>query len=257
MSLLDAPLGSYMSAPVHTVPEGATLREAHEELERLAISALCVVDPAGRPCGVLSRTDLIGARRRHDHGPRALELPQASVAELMHRDVVVLDVADCLARAASLLVDRGIHRVFVSEAGRLRGVVSGREIMEAAVRYRVRTPLASFMSRAILSVNPGDAVRVAVERLASTRKRALPVMQDGFALGWFTQYEALLFRDSPSESPVEDWMHARVLTVPETMSTHRAAAHALAVGAQRVLAMDDQGVSGLVTGTDFAAAITG
>ena len=246
---------SVMTAPVHTIGSARTLREAHDMLEQLEVSALCVVDDHEKPVGVLSRTDLVSSARPRALDRHMLDLPRALVGDLMQRDVATLDGSEPLSQAAGVVVNRGVHRVFVTEAGRVVGVVSTREIMEVLVAQRVRTPLASLMTRSMLSVGPRDPVRVAVDRLAATRKRALPVMVDNVAIGWFSQYEALLFRESPSESPVEDWMDPRVLTLPETMPAHRAAAHALTVCAQRLLALDDYGVTGIVTGTDVASAL--
>jgi arabinose-5-phosphate isomerase len=57
---LDRPVSEVMTAQPITVPLGTRVAEAIEVLRRHKISELPVVDPAGRPVGLLDVTDLIG-----------------------------------------------------------------------------------------------------------------------------------------------------------------------------------------------------
>lgn len=59
-SVLDEPISQHMTHSPITVPLGTPLREAVAILAQRKISELPVVDLAGRPCGILDITDIIG-----------------------------------------------------------------------------------------------------------------------------------------------------------------------------------------------------
>lgn len=59
--------GELMTRPVRTISPGAGLDRAARQLAESGVRRLYVVDGLGRPCGVLSRGDLLGSvpgRRR-------------------------------------------------------------------------------------------------------------------------------------------------------------------------------------------------
>jgi len=57
---LDEPIGRVMTSRPTTILAGARLRDAVAILEARRLSELPVVDPAGRPCGLLDVVDLVG-----------------------------------------------------------------------------------------------------------------------------------------------------------------------------------------------------
>jgi CBS domain-containing protein len=104
---------------VHTLPEGATLLEAAQQLYEKRVGALVVLDHNSAPAGVISERDIVRELARH--GERALS---ASVADAMSRGVITAtpneSIDECLAR----MTDRRIRHLPVIEDGRLAGVVS-------------------------------------------------------------------------------------------------------------------------------------
>ena len=84
--------------------------------QRFSIGGLPVVDAAGRPVGMISRTDLFEAARGRLHDP---------VSSLMMSFAFVLPISASLADAAALMVNEHMHRVpIVVEGGELVGLLT-------------------------------------------------------------------------------------------------------------------------------------
>ena len=78
------------------------------------------------------------------------------------------------------------------------------------------------------------------------------VVEDGWPVGAFTQADALGAREAPPDDRVDSWMDPRVICLPMATPVFRAAEQALATRARRVIAVDADGMRGILTGTDFA-----
>jgi len=249
------PIRRYMSSPVFTVNQRTPLREVDALLELHGVSALAVEDDSGRTAGVVSRTDLLRVGRVERHpASRTLVLPDGPVADAMQRDVVALGPDEPLERASRLMVKRHIHRVFVAEREDLLGVLSTTDLMRAVVDARLDTPIGELATKAIVSIGARESLGLAAVRLALAHKHALVVIDQGWPVGTLGDEELLLAREWPVQTPVEEWMNVRVLSLPMGMPAHRAAAAALAMNVRHVLAMDELGLRGIVTGIDFARA---
>jgi arabinose-5-phosphate isomerase len=59
-SALDEPIGRVMTARPTTLPVGTRLRDAVTILESRRLSELPVLDPTGRPVGLVDIVDLVG-----------------------------------------------------------------------------------------------------------------------------------------------------------------------------------------------------
>ncbi|HEX2552567.1 MAG TPA: CBS domain-containing protein [Microvirga sp.] len=136
-----------MVAQVVTVAPDATLQEAARVLLEHRISGLPVVDEAGRLVGVISEGDLlrrteIGTERRRSwwlemmvsQAVKTEEFVRSHatrVADLMTADVVAAAEETPLHEIASLLERHGIKRVPILREGRLVGLVSRANLLQA------------------------------------------------------------------------------------------------------------------------------
>jgi CBS domain-containing protein len=107
-----------------SVPAGAPFATVAAILSRNRIGAVPVLDRAGLLVGVVSEADLIGGR--DGAGLTARELMTPSV------HTVAADAT--LPAAARLLAAAGVRRLFVTERGRLAGVVSRRDLLKTYLR---------------------------------------------------------------------------------------------------------------------------
>lgn len=140
-----------------TVTDDATLKEAAAILLDNGISALAVVDSAGRPIGVVSRSDFVRHEREEDdhlpHTPDYFEMAElrersgtnqplagfefeesqaaALVREYMTPIVFIVAPTASAKQVIDKMLERRVHRLFVAEqGGGLVGVISALDILK-------------------------------------------------------------------------------------------------------------------------------
>lgn len=139
-------VGELMIPHVVCLGPDATVREARETLAKRRVSGAPVVDENGRPVGVISQTDLVRASLTaitaaqagrfytdvedyrdiaDDHVDRS-EMP---IASLMTREVWTVSKDTGVAVAASIMRERRVHRLLVTERGVLVGIVTALDLM--------------------------------------------------------------------------------------------------------------------------------
>jgi CBS domain-containing protein len=249
-----------MLSPVRTVRETEDIGDVEENLSKLGISALPVVDRAGGMVGVISRTDLLRAgrvRTMNGHRRRVLTLPKASARELMTPTVEIVSPETPLSEAARRMLKQHVHRLYVSQDRRPAGVIGTKEIMWAVFEARVALPISEVMHASLVVVAASDPLSLAIDRMALSHHSGLVVIEDGWPVGVLTQADALAAREAPSDDRVENWMDPRVICLPLAMPLFRTAEQAMATRARRVLAVDGKGARGILTGMDFARVVKG
>lgn len=268
MSHFAMPVSLYMSQPLAAVPEGATLTEVEEALFARKISCVPVVDKEGRCTGVLSRTDLLRIgrveARKASNGRTLLALPDMRAADVIKADALTITPETHVSDAARLMVKNHIHRVFVREASsaqdpgprpRLTAVFSTKEILAAIRDKREMQPISEIMVSPVFTIPSSATLAVATDRLSKAHVSGLVVInEDEWPIGVFTQAEALEARDLPPETLVDDVMNYAMLCLDVRTPLFRAAGHAHATRARRILAVEDRRVKGILTGIDFARA---
>lgn len=258
MSPYDAPVSAYMTPKVRTIARSARLTEAHAILREHTFSALVVTDGA-EAVGVLSRTDLLRIGRVTASGRRdaaLLELPDAAVSTAMSAPVAAVAPGTSMREAAREMLRRKVHRMVVrGDGGSLAGVLSTRDLMVAVRDAKAPATLGDFMTSPMLSVEALDTVGHATDLLEDAHVAGVVVLEDGRAVGLFTQTEALQARELPATTPVEEVMNYALVCLDRGMSLHRAAANALATRARRIVVVDHRRACGVVTGLDFARAL--
>lgn len=126
-----------------SIRASASVREALALLTDKGFSAAPVIDDAGRPVGVLSRTDLLVHQRENVHHrfqpterepiPEGFQIEEVDNAEV--RDVmtpVVFSVAPHTSAVSVVnqLIGLKVHRLFVvDEAGVLVGVITALDVL--------------------------------------------------------------------------------------------------------------------------------
>lgn len=253
-------VSGYMSSGVRTIGVDAPLSAAHSILREHAFSALPVLDPAGRVRGVISRTDLLRVGRATRSAGRGAPLlafdDDHAVSALMTAPAVTVTPDTPLVDAAEAMLRRRVHRlIVVDEAQGLLGVLSTKDLMVAVRDRRHAAPLGDFMSSPVQTIDALDTLARATDRLNDSRVAGLVVMEEGRPTGLFTQTEALQAREEAGSTPLEEVMSYAMLCLDRSAPMHRAAAHALATRARRIIVVERHHVCGVVTGMDFARAL--
>src|SRR5690348_7885944 len=126
-----ATAASVMTADPVSVPAGATITEVLAFLADKGFSAAPVIDQAGRPIGVVSRTDLLVHEREQalsqppPLGIGPPQLAQVRARDLMTPAVFAVKPQTPVASLAEQMVELNVHRLFVvDDSGALVGVVT-------------------------------------------------------------------------------------------------------------------------------------
>jgi CBS domain-containing protein len=139
-------VASVMTTQVTTAVPETPFRELVAAMTDNAISALPVVDGAGRPIGVVSEADVLAKQEfhgGHDEQPhhdragreRWFRAQGRNAAEVMTTPVRAIRADEPVSAAARLLATTGVRRLFVTEQdGRLAGVVSRRDLLRVYLR---------------------------------------------------------------------------------------------------------------------------
>jgi CBS domain-containing protein len=182
-------------------------------------------------------------------------LPAKAIATQMTRDVETITPRTLLAEAAGLMRNKRIHRLFVTEDGKLVGVLSTMDLMRAIVDKQMRHPVGDYMSSPVFTIRDKEPLSEAMKRLDRGHASGLIVVENGWPVGIFSKRQALEARDSRRSVAVGEVMSPRILVLPPSTSLYRAAAQALALGVRRVVIHDGRESKGILSGLDFAEAV--
>jgi CBS domain-containing protein len=133
-----------MTREVVSVPPHMRLKDLAQLLVERRISGAPVVDESGEVVGVVSEADLVAKQVGRPLGqrtpldwifgerPSAWELRQraaTTVGQAMTAPVITVDADRPLREAAALMVDRGVNRLPVTDAGQLVGMVTRADLV--------------------------------------------------------------------------------------------------------------------------------
>jgi CBS domain-containing protein len=159
----STPISEVMSVDVVCVRPELAIESVSALLLDRGFSGVPVVDAEGRPVGMVSKTDLVrelaeapadpsvwvtrkGRAYHVERGSHVVELPRATVAEVMTPLSFSLPESAVISQAAALMAFEDVHRVpVVSEDGKVVGIVTSLDIVAWLARHdgylvRVRRP---------------------------------------------------------------------------------------------------------------------
>ena len=167
-----------MTTRVHVATPSTTFKVLVRLIEENRVSAIPIVDPQGKPVGIVSESDLLLKERRSE-----LELEAGSplhlwrrrqerakaegvvAADLMTSPVVAVGADSTIAQAARVMQERNVRRlVVVDQRGNIAGIVSRSDLLQVFLRtdQDLRSELVQRLVPAVLPTDAG-AVHVAVE----------------------------------------------------------------------------------------------
>jgi CBS domain-containing protein len=139
-----------MTQTVLSVGPDAPLKDVARELIEHRISGLPVVDQSGKVVGVISEGDLLAKGQRRGsihHRPlarlfgesaetrRLLAKAEASTAgEAMTTPAITIEASQPIDAAATLMIERQINRLPVTEGGKLIGIVTRSDVVGTFAR---------------------------------------------------------------------------------------------------------------------------
>jgi predicted transcriptional regulator len=261
-TLSETRVRSYTSKTLISVRPETPLADVYELLLDRQVLAVPVIDHYGTLAGILSSRDLLREAQIELLAPgevARITPPPRLARDLMRRSVVTVDEDQPLTDAARKMTENRIHCVVVTRAGAPVGVVTTRDAMRAVLYHRLEAPLAQVMTTPVETIEQGETIRSAIERLADADVRGLVVVDGSWPIGVFTHTEAMQARALPSmflDTPVERVMSYETICLDVQTPVYRVAGHALQMHVRRILAVHARELRGIVSGFDLARVLT-
>ncbi|MCS7128149.1 MAG: CBS domain-containing protein [Sulfolobales archaeon] len=129
MSYHSVKVSELIKRPPVTVLPTATVEEAAKLMYSEGVGSVVITSPEGRVLGIFTERDLVRVVGRG--------IPLTTrVGEVMTKNPVTIRTEDALTKAVLILAERKIrHLPVVDEEGRVRGVISARDIASTLKKY--------------------------------------------------------------------------------------------------------------------------
>jgi CBS domain-containing protein len=124
-----------------------------------------------------------------------------SVSEIMTPDPVAVSPDTSIADVARLMRDRDTGAILVTEADRVRGIVTDRDIAVRGVAEGVdptSTRVADVATMDVMTISPGSHVEDSIRMMRERAIRRVPVVEDGRPVGILSIGDLAIERDSES-----------------------------------------------------------
>jgi CBS domain-containing protein len=124
-----------------------------------------------------------------------------TLREIMTQNPVTLEATDSLTAAARTMRDANIGDVVVVEQGRVRGILTDRDIVVRALaegRDPGQTSVGDVCSRELTLLSPADAIEDAVAIMRKKAIRRLPVVEHDHPVGIVSLGDLAVERDPES-----------------------------------------------------------
>lgn len=131
-------IADLMQAPVRAIAPDVAVAEVVETLADLHVSALPVVDAAGRMIGIVSSTDVLTAEAEaDDESAREILLEESTARDIMTAQPYTIAPDADVREAARQMLYADVHRLFVVEGNSLVGVISTTDIVRAVATGQI------------------------------------------------------------------------------------------------------------------------
>ncbi|MCC6649418.1 MAG: CBS domain-containing protein [Polyangiaceae bacterium] len=112
------------------LPGSALVADALRVMQGAEIGLVVIADDAGRPVGVVSKTDVLSHVAAHG----SLEAPLSSIVS---RSLLTVAADRPLAAALREMADEGVHHLVVRERDRVVGVLGAWDVVRAVAEGRL------------------------------------------------------------------------------------------------------------------------
>jgi CBS domain-containing protein len=239
-----------MNAPVVTSSVDATIEEVALTFERSSISAMPVME-GGRLAGIVSTTDVVRFLSREP-------VAGGVVGSIMTTPALTTGPDEPLDNAAWLLARARVHRFVVTDDNLPVGMLSASDLLEAVRDRRIPTSLGSFMSAPVETIDVGDTIDAAMQKLATTNVHGIVVVDGDSPVGVYTHREAIAAHWLPPAlrlRPVEDVMSQETICVDVETPVYRAASYGIGMDVRRLLVVQRKRLVGIVSALDLVGAL--
>ena len=182
-----------MTTDVKWVEVPGSRAEAFDLLRKLGVSAVPAVKQ-----GTSELVGMVTLRSLFDHPD------EEQLAMLVDREVPTVSPEDDLKEAARRLLEAGARRLPVLSDGKLVGIITVRDIVYRAIATMdIEKPASDYMRKHVIAVWDGTPLRAAIEIMALSGFRALPVIDEkGTLVGMVDDADIIKMSEVETESAV-------------------------------------------------------
>ncbi len=196
-------LEQIMSSPVETVSSDLSVLDASVIMSRKCVKRLPVME-AEKLAGIVTQTDLVRALTSYGLW--------RDVAEIMSRDVAVVQSTASVAEAAQIMTSREISCIVVLSGEETVGVLTEKDLLGRVVALRkdpACVTMEQVMSSPAISISSSFSVFSASKMMEEMNIRRLVVMKDKRLCGIVTQTD--IFMAVRGKLQAEEEKHFRLL----------------------------------------------
>jgi len=141
-----------------------------------------------------------------------------------HREVVVVEAATSVARAARIMADHEVGAVPVLDGGRVAGIFTERDILSRVVAVGIdplHTPVSGVMSTNLVVADIAESHDVCLRRMQQSHVRHLLVLRDGGLAGILSMRDLLALEIDERDEAI-NLLNAYVHYIPADLVSSRA-----------------------------------
>ena len=186
VSLSNTTVSQIMVTPLQTIPSGATMVEASHVMEQFGVRHLCVAK-GEEVLGLISVRDLVNHFVYEVTGPlRDLDDVYRPLSILMQSAMVTIDRQTVLSKVASLMGEKRIGSLLVTQNGVVVGIVTERDLIQKVVGLDQDPSLVtagSIMSSPLVDIDINRTLHDASDLMAEKGIRHLAVTENHVIVG--------------------------------------------------------------------------
>ena len=115
------------------------------------------------------------------------------ISDIMSFPVVTVDATTTMEEIAAILRDKGCTGVPVVDNGGLVGIISRRDFRKIRKESNLKSPVKAYMSRDIVTIEPGRSPMEASRLMVKHDVGRLPVVESGKVIGIVTRSDAMMY----------------------------------------------------------------
>ncbi len=190
-----------MSSPVLAVKPADTVAHAKNLMLRHGVTRLIAMEK-GKPAGILTMHDLATRIRMDSSAWRMRTLDNIPVSRIMTKEVLTVSLGTDVAKAAAVMLDKGISSLVVLDGGAVAGIVTKTDLVRhfyesLAGRYKVK----DLMSKDVVTANQGHSIARIVELMEEYGVRRVVIVSRDKPIGLVTESDiAFAQLDLPDSS---------------------------------------------------------
>lgn len=120
---------------------------------------------------------------------------EISVAEVMNKAVITMDVNSDIPAIAKEMVSRDAGSVIVTESGKAIGIITERDLVKSVItgdRKPSETDASEIISTPLLTVDPATSIIEAAKIMLKANVKRLPVLENGTIIGVISNTDILM-----------------------------------------------------------------